>query len=355
MTLRDGGAGAVLRFAATISRKARREANCAARPGLRHNARMSAAHHHGPSQPSLANDPHDHHADRSQGSGRAFSVSVALNVALVGFQVVVGWKIGSLALLGDAGHNASDILGLLTAWGASLLAMRRPDARHTYGFARSTILAALFNALVLLLTCLWLALESWRHLQTQPPVPGFWVMVAAAVGFLVNAGSAALFYQQGKADINLRGAFLHLAVDAGVSLMVVVVGGLLLLTGWSWLDPVAGLLISVVIFISAFGLLRDATDLALDAVPHGLHLDELRSALEQLEGVERAHDLHVWALSTTVAALTVHLEYDGDRDGDQLLATAQTLLAKRFGILHSTIQLERQACASTACESKQRH
>lgn len=302
---------------------------------------MSHAHDH-PNH--RHHDPHDHHASEEAGAGRAFPLSVALNTALVLLQLLVGLRIGSLALLGDAGHNASDVLGLLAAWGAARLAMRAPDRRHTYGFARSTILAAMFNALALLLASLWLAVESLQHLQQRPQVPGLWVMAAAGVGFVVNAGSAMLFWRRRKADLNVRGAFLHLAADAAVSLMVVVVGGLLLLTDWYWLDPVAGLLISAVMMVSTWQLLRDATDLALDAVPRGLDLDQIRSALHTIAGVLRAHDLHVWSLSTTVPALTVHLEHDGERNGDDLLADAQTLLAERFGIQHCTIQLEQVIC-----------
>lgn len=289
-------------------------------------------------------DPHDHHAAHDPGAGRAFSISVWLNIGLVIFQLVIGWRIGSLALLGDAAHNASDVVGLLMAWGAARLAMRRPDARHTYGFARSTILAAMFNALALLLTCFWLVIESWQHLHTLPVVPGLWVMIAAAIGFFINSGSAWLFWKQRKLDLNLRGAFLHLAADAAVSLMVVLVGGLLMLTGWAWLDPVAGLLIALFMLVSAVNLLREATDLALDAVPRGLDSDHIRAALQGIEGVERVHDLHIWPLSTTVTALTAHLEHDGTRLADELLIDAQHLLAASFGIEHSTLQLERNTC-----------
>lgn len=304
---------------------------------------MAHTHDHGSHPPD---DPHDHHASNPQDVGHAFPLSVALNSALVILQLLVGFSIGSLALLGDAGHNASDVLGLLAAWGAARLSMRAPDRRHTYGFARSTILAAMFNAIALLLASLWLAFESFQHLQSRPDVPGLWVMAAAGVGFLVNAGSALLFWRKRKSDLNVRGAFLHLAADAAVSLMVVVVGGLLLLTDWYWLDPAAGLLISAVMMVSTWHLLRDATDLALDAVPRGLDLDQIRAALHTIAGVLRAHDLHVWSLSTTVPALTVHLEHDGERNGDDLLVDAQTLLSERFGIQHCTIQLEQVLCRS---------
>ena len=302
---------------------------------------MAHAHRHSAHPPA---DPHDRHATSEHDSGHAFPLSVALNTALVLLQVIVGLWIGSLALLGDAGHNASDVLGLLAAWGAARLARRAPDRRHTYGFARSTILAAMFNALALLLASVWLAIESVQHLKEHAEVPGLWVMLAAGIGFVVNAGSALLFWRQRKSDLNVRGAFLHLAADAMVSLMVVVVGGLLMMTGWYWLDPVAGLLISAVMLVSTWQLLRDATDLALDAVPRGLNLDEIRTALHTIEGVMRAHDLHVWSLSTTVPALTVHLEHDGERHGDDLLIDAQNLLGERFGIQHCTIQLEQVLC-----------
>lgn len=289
-------------------------------------------------------DPHDRHAITHEGASGRYVIGVALNIALVVVQAVVGFAIGSMALLGDAGHNAGDVLGLILALWAMRLARRKPDARHTYGYARSTILAAITNAALLLIACGALAVESLRRLHEPAPVPGFWVMIAAAAGLVVNTGSAALFWRGGKHDANLRAAFLHLAADAAVSLGVLVVGVVMIFKPWYWLDPLAGLLVTVVIFASAIGLLRESLDLALDAVPKGLDIPTIEAAIRDVAGVRHVHDLHVWPLSTTVNALTAHLEHDGTRDGDALLRDAESVIQHRFGISHTTIQLENVGC-----------
>jgi cobalt-zinc-cadmium efflux system protein len=297
-----------------------------------------AAHRHG------RDDPHDHHAHLDGGGMRAFRWSTVLNIALVVGQVAAGLWFGSMALLADAVHNASDVLGLLLAWGAAHLATRRPTRHHTYGLARSTILAALLNAALLLVVCGALAWESISRFADPHPVPGLGVMAVALFAFAVNAGSAALFWRGRRGDANQRGAFLHLAADAGVSLGVVVAGALIWLTGWAWLDPAAGLLIAAVVLWSGWDLLRESLDLALDAVPRGIQLDAVESALREVPGVRAVHDLHVWPLSTTVAALTAHIEHDGTPDTDALLHTIQEQLAERFGIRHATIQFELEGC-----------
>lgn len=289
-------------------------------------------------------DPHDRHAIAHEGTTGRYVIGVALNIALVIVQAAVGFAIGSMALLGDAGHNAGDVLGLILALWAMRLARRKPDARHTYGYARSTILAAITNAALLLIACGALAVESLRRLHEPAPVPGFWVMVAAAAGLVVNAGSAAVFWRGGRHDANLRAAFLHLAADAAVSLGVLVVGVVMMFKPWYWLDPAAGLLVTVVIFASAIGLLRESLDLALDAVPKGLDIPTIEAAIRSVDGVRHVHDLHDWPLSTTVNALTAHLEHDGSRDGDALLRDAEAVIQARFGISHTTIQLENVGC-----------
>ncbi len=299
--------------------------------------------HHG-----HAHDPHDHHAHIDAAGLGAFRWSTLLNVLLVILQAGVGLAIGSIALVADAGHNLSDVLGLLLAWGAARLAQRAPSARHTYGYARSTILAALLNAALLVAACGALAFESARRLADPSPVPGLVVAGVATLALLVNAGSAALFWRRRERDLNARAAFLHLAADAAVSLGVIVAGGVIWATGWRWVDPATGLVVSVAIFVSAWRLMREALALALDAVPRGVELGAIREALLSVASVRSVHDLHVWPLSTTVTALTAHLEHDGTRAGDAVLADAQHVLGERFAIRHTTIQLEDAGCGQ-AC------
>ncbi len=304
-------------------------------------------HHHGAHDHDHGHahdDPHDRHAIAHAGANRRYYIGVALNILLVIVQAVVGFAIGSMALLGDAGHNAGDVLGLILALWAMRLAKRKPDARHTYGYARSTILAANINAALLLIASGALAVESIRRFGDPVAVPGFWVMIAAAVGLIVNAGSAAAFWSGSKHDSNLRAAFLHLVADAAVSLGVLVVGLILMFKPWYWLDPLAGLLVSIAISLGAFGLLRESLALALDAVPKGLDVATIEAALRDVPGVRHVHDLHVWPLSTTVNALTAHVEHDGTRDGDALLRDAEAAIQQRFGISHTTIQLENIGC-----------
>jgi len=304
------------------------------------------SHAHGPG----SEDPHDHHADHETRTLAAFRTSTLLNAGLVVVEAGIGLWVGSVALLGDAGHNLSDVLGLMLAWGAARLSVRRPSARHTYGLARSTILAALLNAALLLVACGALAWESIGRFGAPQAVPGLWVSLTALVAFAVNVLSAAPFWRMRKGDANARAAFLHLAADAAVSLAVVLVGGLIALTGWHWLDPVAGLAIAGVIGFSSVSLMRESIELSLDAVPRGMDLGEIRNTLLAVPGVRRVHDLHVWPLSTTVAALTAHLEHDGTRVTDELLAEAQRGIATRFGIHHTTLQFENVGCGTDCAE-----
>jgi cobalt-zinc-cadmium efflux system protein len=269
---------------------------------------------------------------------------VVLNTLLVGAQLAVGFVFGSMALVADAVHNAGDVAGLLMAWGAAKLATRRPTPRHTYGLARSTILAALLNSGLLLLACGALAWESIGRFAEPHPVPGLPVLATALLAVGVNAWSAALFFRQRHRDVNQRGAYLHLVADAGVSLGVVVAALVTMATGWAWVDPAAALVIVAVVFVSAVGLMRESVELSLDAVPRGIDVDEVDAALRALPQVRAVHDLHVWPLSTTVAALTAHVEYEADGPADALLAAAQAMLATRFGIHHVTLQFERLPC-----------
>lgn len=301
------------------------------------------AHHHGPGA-----DPHDHHAHVSTTGLRSFRYGALLNLAFALVEGGIGAAVGSMALLGDAGHNLVDVLGLGLAWAAARMSLRPPSGRHTYGMASATILAALLNATLLLIACGALVWESVQRLAQPAPVPGPVVIAVALAGVAINLGSAFLFRRDQAHDVNARGAYLHLLADAAVSLGVAVSGVVITLTAWNWLDPLVGIGIAGVILFSTYGLLRESVGLALNAVPRGLDLERIRMALLALGGVCAVHDLHVWPLSTTVTALTVHIEHDGTHDGDALLASAQDALRAQFGIEHTTIQLENVGCGQ-AC------
>ena len=253
-----------------------------------------------------------------------------------------------MALLADAGHNLSDVLGLLVAWGAATLSKRQPSVHFTYGLRRSSILAALFNAVFLLVAIGAIAYEAVARIAAPQPVEGGTVMAVAAVGILVNGVTAWLFASGRKGDINVRGAFLHMAADAAVSAGVVVSGFLIGRTGWLWLDPVTSLVIVAVILLGTWGLLRDSVNMSLDRVPSGIAPPEVESALVDLPGVARVHDLHIWSMSTTEVALTCHLVMPGGCPDDAFLHNASAMLHERFEIGHATIQVEREdgsACA----------
>ena len=282
---------------------------------------------------------HDHsHAPRQ--FGRAFALAIALNVTLVIVQVIFGLVANSMALLADAGHNFSDVLGLIIAWVAHAAARRRPSERYTYGFRAASVLAALANAVLLLVATGAIVWEAVGRLGAPGEVAGLTVVIVAAVGIVVNGGSALLLMAGSKQDLNVRGAFLHLIADAAVSAGVVAAGAGILLTGWSWLDPVASLAVSALIVWSTWGLLREAVTLSLHAVPAAIDPGEVRRYLEALDGVARIHDLHIWPMSTTETALTVHLEMPGGHPGDALLLRTAHDLEHRFAIAHVTIQIE---------------
>ena len=296
---------------------------------------------------------HDHAAhDHSHGAGhshapasygRAFAVGVALNVVFVLVEVVYGVLADSTALLADAGHNLSDVLGLLAAWTAATLAQRPPSGRFTYGMRSTSILAALFNALLLLAAVGGIAWEAIRRFAEPVSVAGTTVMVVAAIGVAVNGATAALFMKGRRDDINIRGAFLHMAADAGVSAGVILAGLAIVYTGASWIDPAASLAIAALIFWSTWGLLRDSVTMSLDAAPRGLNVEEVAAFLGDRRGVTEVHDLHVWSMSTTEVALTAHLVIPSGHPGDDFLRGLQHELHDRFGIAHPTIQVERAA------------
>ncbi|HXZ02305.1 MAG TPA: cation diffusion facilitator family transporter [Stellaceae bacterium] len=285
---------------------------------------------------------HGHHRGHggAAGFGFAFALALALTLAFVAAETVYGVIGNSVALLADAGHNLGDALGLAIAWTASVLARRRPSHRFTYGLRSSSILAALFNAIVLLIAVGGIIVEALNRLAAPEPVASRLVMAIAAAGIVVNGVTALLFLRGRGGDLNIHAAFLHLAADAGVSLAVAFTGAAILLTGWLWLDPVASLIVAVVIVIGTWRLLRDAVNLALHGVPPGIDLGGVREHLGQVAGVVAVHDLHIWPMSTTETALTCHLVMPAGHPGDAMLAHLAQELHRRFAIDHSTIQVE---------------
>ena len=292
---------------------------------------------------------HDHrhgHGHAPKDFGRAFAIAVTLNMGFVLTEAGVGLWSGSLALLADAGHNLSDVLALLLAWGAAVVARRAPAGQRTYGFRKATILASLANAVLLLVAVGAIASESVRRFLSPAPIAAQAVMITAAIGVAINTATALLFLR-GQEDLNVRGAFQHMAADAAVSLAVVAGAGLMMTTGRLWIDPALSLGIAVVIVVGTVGLLRESVDMALDAAPRGIDVGAVRAWLGDLPGVEEVHDLHVWAMSTTETALTAHLIRAPDDDGDGFLHAACDGLSHRFGIGHATLQVE--TGASAAC------
>ena len=286
---------------------------------------------------------HTHHHTHHHGPAsfsRAFAIGIALNIAFVATEAFYGWRVGSLALLADAGHNLSDVAGLVLAWGAALAAGRLPDHRHTYGWQRASILAAFANAVLLLVAMGSLLWEAGHRLQAPHPTDGITIMVVATIGVLVNGATAALFMAGSQSDMNIRGAFLHMAADALVSLGVVAAGALYLWTGWAWLDPVTSMAIALVIIVGTWGLFRGSLHLLFDGVPESVALAEVDALLRALPGVKGVHDLHVWAMSTTEIALTAHLVMPGGHPGDAFLEKIAHDLHHRFHITHPTIQIE---------------
>ncbi len=279
---------------------------------------------------------HQHKAD----FGRAFAIGVLLNSAFIVAEVVFGLLSHSLSLLADAGHNLSDVMGLLMAWAASNLARRSPTQRFTYGLRRTSVLAALFNAILLLVSIGAIAWEAIRRIRNPEPVLGLTMIWVAAIGVVVNGVTAWMFSGGRKGDLNIRGAFLHMAADAAVSAGVVLAGLVILRTGWSLLDPISSLVIVVIILVGTWGLLRDSIGLVLDAVPRGIDPGAVKQFLEQLPGVAAIHHLHVWGLSTTETACTAHVVKREPQLDDQLLKQIAHELHDRFGIEHTTIQFE---------------
>lgn len=294
------------------------------------------SHHHA----GHSHEPGHSHSHAPKDFGRAFAIGVALNLGFVAIEAVFGILANSTALLADAGHNLSDVIGLLVAWGAAILAKRPATERFTYGLRGTSILAALGNALLLIFACGAIAWEAvWRFANPEP-VASLTVMVVAGAGILVNGFTAWLFMSGRKADLNVRGAYLHMVADAGVSLGVVIAGAAILLTGWLWLDPLTSLAIVAVILWSTWGLLRDSIGLALAAVPSHIELAKVKAYLQGLPGVVRVHHVHIWAMSTNEVALTAHLVMPGGHPGNDFFMQAAHDLHERFAIEHPTLQVE---------------
>ena len=283
---------------------------------------------------------HDHHHHRSANFGSAFAIGITLNFAFVVAEFIYGHLANSLALVADAGHNLSDVLSLLIAWVAAILVKRRPTPNRTYGMQRSSILAALINAVILLLVLGATAWETIHRLSDPQPVVGVTVMWVAGLGIIINTVTAILFASGRKTDINIRGAFVHMAADAAISVGVVIAGAIILRTGWLLLDPIVSLGIVVIVFWGTWGLLRDSINLALDAVPAGSDRTAIEQFLCGLPKVVDVHDVHIWGMSTTETALTAHVVTSGPVQSNKFLVEAENALHHRFGIEHATLQLE---------------
>jgi cobalt-zinc-cadmium efflux system protein len=314
---------------------------------------MSHVHdHHDDHGQDDDHDHHDHaghsHSHAPTHFGAAFAIGAALNAGFVIVEVAYGIFGHSVALLADAGHNLGDVLGLVVAWGASVLVKRAPTPRYTYGFRGSSILAALFNAVFLLVTVGAISWEAILRLGRPEPVAGATVMIVAAIGIVINGVTAWLFASGRDSDINLRGAFLHMASDALVSAGVVAAGLVILLTGWLWLDPLVSLTVNAIIVWGTWGLLRDSVGMSMAAVPRGIDPAKVRAFLEGQPGVVAIHDLHIWPMSTTEIALTCHLVMPAGHPGDAFLHQVCDGLAHSFKIGHPTLQVELDPNASCA-------
>lgn len=307
---------------------------------------MSNAHSH----------DHSHHHDHGPGGhvhapasfGRAFAIGIGLNIVFVAVEAGYGFASNSTALLADAGHNLSDVLGLVVAWIAAVLSKRPPTPRMTYGLRNSSILAALINAVLLLIAAGAIVMEAVQRLLNPEPVASMTVIVVATIGIAINGLTAWLFASGRKGDLNIRGAYLHMAADAAVSAGVVVAGVVILMTGWLWIDPAISLVIVAVIVWGTWGLLRESTAMSLAAVPTNIDPAAVRAYLAALPGIADIHDLHIWPMSTTETALTAHLVAPSGHPGDGFLIETSHQLEHRFGIGHATLQIETNK--ATACQ-----
>jgi cobalt-zinc-cadmium efflux system protein len=306
---------------------------------------MTSGHHHHPHEHGH-DHAHDHgalgHVHAPAAFDRAFAIGTALNFGFVLAELGFGYAANSLALISDAIHNMSDVVGLLLAWGGAWLAQRRPTQRYTYGFRRASILAALANAVLLFVAVGAIGVEAVHRLLAPAPIAGSTVVWVALLGIAVNGATALLFMRGREHDLNIRAAFLHMAADALVSLGVAVAAGAIMLTGWLWLDPAMSFVVAAVVLVGTWNLARASLDLALDAVPHGIDASAVRAYLAGLAGVSAVRDLHIWAMSTTETAITAQLVRPGAGLDDRFLEGAVQGLETRFGIRHATLQVTQQ-------------
>jgi cobalt-zinc-cadmium efflux system protein len=282
---------------------------------------------------------HTHEHTHTIPHGKAFAIGIGLNLIFVAVEVFYGLLANSLALLADAGHNASDVLGLVFAWTAAWLTTIKPKGKYTYGLRKTTILVSILNAILLFGAVAAIGWDAIGKLQNPQPVGGKQVMIVAGIGVVINTFTALLFMKGQKHDLNIRAAFLHMAADAAVSLGVVISGLLILLTGKNWIDPVMSFIIIAVILWGTWQLFSDSVNLALDAVPKNIDVEKVRNFIAAKNGVENLHDLHIWAMSTTQIALTAHLVMPGGND-DRFITTLQNELKEKFNIGHTTFQIE---------------
>ena len=309
-----------------------------------HNHNHSKGHHHHPSPKS---------------QGRVFIMTIVLNMLFVIIEFAYGFITNSTALIADAGHNISDVLGLMLAWGAVILTRKAPSKRYTYGLRSTSIMAAVANAMLLLVACGAIAMEAIDRFSQPPAVAGLTVSIVAAVGIVINGLSAWLLMRGSKEDLNIRGAYLHMAADAAVSLAVVIAGVAMFYTGWFMIDPIISLVIVIVIVVGTWSLLRDSMQLALSAVPANIDALAIDAYLRQLVGVTEIHDLHIWGLSTTESALTVHLVMPNGHPGDNFMDEIVQTLEERFFVHHSTLQIEQgttnHSCSLSATKQERHH
>ncbi len=312
---------------------------------------MSGHHHHHGHIHHSHHDRHGPHGHMPANFSRAFALGIALNTIYIIVEVTYGLLSGSMALLADAGHNLSDVLGLAVAWAGAELSKRPPSKRFTYGLGGSSILAALLNALFLLVACGAIAWEAIGRFSAPSEVASKTVIIVASIGIAINFGTAMLFMRGQKEDINIRGAFLHMMADAAVSAGVVIGGIIIFYSGFNWIDPLISLFIVALIFWSTWGLLSEAVRMSLAGVPRGIDVEQVLSALSDLPGVETVHDLHIWPMSTSETAMTAHLVIPGGHPGKGFLADVQASMKEQFAIHHITIQIELEDEEAGICQT----
>ncbi|MEP3225878.1 MAG: cation diffusion facilitator family transporter [Parasphingorhabdus sp.] len=312
---------------------------------------MSGHHHHHGHIHHSHHDRHGPHGHMPTNFSRAFAIGIALNILYIIVEVVYGLLSGSMALLADAGHNLSDVLGLAVAWAGAELSKKPPSKQFTYGLGGSSILAALLNALFLMVACGGIAWEAIERFSAPSPVASKTVIIVASIGILINFGTALLFMRGQKEDLNIRGAFLHMMADAAVSAGVVLGGIFILFTGYNWIDPLISLLIVALILWSTWGLLSEAVRMSLAGVPRDIDIEKVLADLSDLPGVETVHDLHIWPMSTSETAMTAHLVMPGGHPGKGFLANIQTAMQERFAIHHVTIQIELEDEEADLCQT----